>query len=79
MEMEVEMEPEPESEERGESMRIKVELSVGDESVRSEELVIEETKLGELTDEEIEQAIEINIRSWVDRLVRIDWEVVEEA
>lgn len=59
-------------------MRIKVELSIGGQAVRAEELVIEESKLGELTDEEIEQAIEINIRSWADNMISIHWEVVEE-
>ncbi|MFE5324029.1 hypothetical protein ACFQ88_35665 [Paenibacillus sp. NPDC056579] len=58
-------------------MRIKVQLSVGGQQVKADELVIEETKLGELTDEEIEQAIEINIRSWADKMISIDWEVVE--
>ncbi|SDE10232.1 hypothetical protein SAMN02799630_04696 [Paenibacillus sp. UNCCL117] len=59
-------------------MRIKVQLSVGDQAVREEELTIAESKLGELTDEEIEQAIEIKIRAWADKLIRIDWEVAEE-
>jgi hypothetical protein len=59
-------------------MRIKVQLSLGDQEVKVDELVIEEFKLGELTDEEIEQAIEINIRDWADKLIRIHWEVVEE-
>lgn len=58
-------------------MRIKVQLSVDGQQVKADELVIEETKLGELTDEEIEQAIEINIRSWADKMISIDWEVVE--
>jgi hypothetical protein len=59
-------------------MRINVQLSIGGQTIKVEELVIEETKLGELTDEEIERAIEINIRSWVDKMVSIHWEVVEE-
>ncbi|WP_159884557.1 hypothetical protein [Paenibacillus puerhi] len=59
-------------------MRIKVQLSVGGQAVKEEELVIAESKLGELTDEEIEQAIEIKIRSWADKLIHIDWEAVEE-
>ncbi|WP_281885254.1 hypothetical protein [Paenibacillus sp. YYML68] len=59
-------------------MRYKVALRVDGQTVKEEELEIEETKLGELTDEEIEQAIEVNIRSWVDRMISIEWEVVEE-
>ncbi|MGF9712519.1 hypothetical protein EXW96_13910 [Paenibacillus sp. JMULE4] len=59
-------------------MRIKVQLSLGGQAVKEDELVIEESKLGELTDEEIEQAIEINIRSWADKMISIHWEIVEE-
>jgi hypothetical protein len=59
-------------------MRIKVQLSIGGQEVKVDELVIEQAKLGELTDEELEQAIEINIRSWADKMISIHWEVVEE-
>ncbi|MEK8127949.1 hypothetical protein WMW72_08560 [Paenibacillus filicis] len=59
-------------------MRIKVQLSVGGQVVKADVLTLAETKLGELTDEEIEQAIEINIRSWADRLISIEWEEVPE-
>ncbi|MGG1600153.1 hypothetical protein [Paenibacillus naphthalenovorans] len=59
-------------------MRIKVQLSLGGQAVKEDELVIEESKLGELTDEEIEQAIEINIRSWADKMISINWEIVED-
>jgi len=58
-------------------MRIKVRLSVGGQQVKEDELVIEESKLGELTEEEIEQAIEINIRTWADKMISIDWEAAE--
>jgi hypothetical protein len=59
-------------------MRIKIQLSVDGQAVKADELLIAETKLGELTEEEIEQAIEINIRSWADKMISIDWEVVDE-
>ncbi|MFD0676799.1 MULTISPECIES: hypothetical protein [unclassified Paenibacillus] len=59
-------------------MKIKVQLSIGDQMVKEDNLLIAETKLGELTDEEIEQAIEINIRAWADKMIRIHWEVAEE-
>ncbi|NOU93552.1 hypothetical protein GC093_10015 [Paenibacillus sp. LMG 31456] len=59
-------------------MKIKVQLSIGGQIVKEEDLSILETKLGELTDEEIEQAIEINIRSWADKMISIQWEVAEE-
>jgi hypothetical protein len=59
-------------------MHIKVALSFGDQSVKEEILEIKEYKLGELTDEEIERAIEINIRSWLDKNLQIQWEVLDE-
>jgi hypothetical protein len=60
-------------------MRIKVALAFGDQAVKEEILEIKEQKLGELTDEEIERAIEINIRSWLDKHLQIEWEVMEES
>jgi len=59
-------------------MRINIQVSIGGEPVKTDTIVIEEHKLGELTDEEIQNAIEINIRSWVDRHVQVEWEVEEE-
>jgi hypothetical protein len=60
------------------NMRIQIQLSVDGESVKQDTLVIQEQRLGDLTNEEIESAIEINIRSWVDRMVQVEWEVLEE-
>jgi hypothetical protein len=59
-------------------MRYRVQLSVGEASIREEILEIKEHKLGDLTEEEIQNAIETNIRSWLDRILRIEWEVLEE-
>jgi hypothetical protein len=59
-------------------MRFKVALAFDNQSVKEEILEIKEQKLGELTDEEIERAIEINIRSWLDKHLQIEWEVLEE-
>jgi hypothetical protein len=59
-------------------MRIQIQLSVSGQPVKQDLIVIPEHKLGELTDEEIESAIEIQIRSWVDRMVQIEWEVLDE-
>jgi hypothetical protein len=59
-------------------MRFKVALAFDNQSVKEEILEIKEQKLGELTDEEIERAIEINIRSWLDKHLHIEWEVLEE-
>jgi hypothetical protein len=66
------------AEKKVKSMRIKVALAFGDQAVKEEILEIKEQKLGDLTDEEIERAIEINIRSWLDKHLQIEWEVMEE-
>ncbi|OCT12448.1 hypothetical protein A8709_31985 [Paenibacillus pectinilyticus] len=59
-------------------MRIQIQLGIGGEMLKKEVLEIAEHKLGEMTDEEIEQAIEVKIRTWVDRMVQVEWEVIEE-
>jgi hypothetical protein len=59
-------------------MRIKVALAFDDQAVKEEILEIKEQKLGDLTDDEIERAIEINIRSWLDKHLQIEWEVLDE-
>ncbi|MFD0694931.1 hypothetical protein ACFQZT_12565 [Paenibacillus sp. GCM10027628] len=58
-------------------MRIQIQLSVSGDKVREEVIEIAEHKLGELTDDEIENAIEIKIRTWVDQMVQVEWEVLE--
>ncbi|NEW06177.1 hypothetical protein GK047_09155 [Paenibacillus sp. SYP-B3998] len=58
-------------------MRIQIQLSVAGQSVKQDVLEIAEQKLGELTDEEIESAIEIKIRTWVDQMIQVEWEVVD--
>jgi hypothetical protein len=60
-------------------MNIRVTLKLSDGHALSDTLVIAEHKLGELTDEEIEAAIERNIRTWVDRHVTVEWEAEEET
>jgi hypothetical protein len=59
-------------------VRIHVALKVSDGHELNDVIVIEEHKLGELTDEEIESAIELRIRSWVDKAIAVEWEVEEE-
>ena len=58
-------------------MRIQIQLAVSGEMVKQDVLEIAEHKLGEMTDEEIESAIEMKIRTWVDRMVQVEWEVIE--
>ncbi|KRE98283.1 hypothetical protein ASG89_04520 [Paenibacillus sp. Soil766] len=59
-------------------MRIQIQLAVDGETTKTEVLQIAEHKLGEMTDEEIEHAIEVKIRTWVDRIVQVEWEVLDE-
>jgi hypothetical protein len=59
-------------------MRIKVQLSVAGQPVKEDTLELDDGKLEELSEEEIEQAIEINVRSWADRNIAITWETDEE-
>lgn len=56
-------------------MKIKVSLSVGDDVVKNDVIDIHDWKLEELTQDEIEESIEIQIRSWADRQIQIAWEV----
>lgn len=58
-------------------MKIKVSLSVGGEIVKYDDIEINDFKLEELSQEEIEESIEIQIRSWADRNIQITWEVEE--
>lgn len=59
-------------------MKIHVALIVSDGHKLEDHIEIEEHKLGELTDEEIEAAIERRIRNWVDEAIAVQWEVLEE-
>ncbi|MCY9657030.1 hypothetical protein P5G65_33500 [Paenibacillus chondroitinus] len=59
-------------------MRINIQLAVAGDMVKQDVLEIAEHKLGEMTEEEIESAIEIKIRTWVDRMIQVEWEVIEE-
>lgn len=59
-------------------MRIQIQLAIDGETKKTDVLEIAEHKLGEMTDDEIEQAIEVKIRTWVDRMVQVEWEVLEE-
>jgi hypothetical protein len=63
---------------KGDHVRIQIQLSVSGEKVKQDVLVIAEQKLGELTDDEIENAIEVKIRTWVDQMVQVEWEVIED-
>ena len=59
-------------------MKIHVELVVSDGHKLEDQIEIEEFKLGSLTDEEIEAAIERRIRNWVDEAITVQWEVLDD-
>jgi hypothetical protein len=58
-------------------VKVDVILKLADGHSVQDVIEIEEFRLGELTDEEIESVIEIRIRSWVDQQVSVAWEVLE--
>lgn len=59
-------------------MKIHVALVVSDGHRLEDHIEIEEFKLGGLTDDEIEAAIERRIRNWVDEAIAVQWEVLDE-
>jgi hypothetical protein len=56
-------------------VKVKLKLSVDNEKVLDDVLNIDDSKLELLSEEEIEQAIEIHIAEWSNRHVQIHWEV----
>ena len=55
-------------------MKINVTLRVSDGHELNDVIEIEEHKLGELSDDDIEAAIEIMVRRWVDKTIAVEWE-----
>ncbi|MBD2866852.1 MULTISPECIES: hypothetical protein [Paenibacillus] len=58
-------------------MKIKIHLSVSGELVKEDEVEIEDIRLEELTQEEVEAAAEAVVRTWADRKLSIVWEVAD--
>lgn len=59
-------------------MKIRLALTVDGQTVKEHVLEIEGHKMDELDDDDKEAAIDIVIRSWVDEVLGVSWEVVEE-
>jgi hypothetical protein len=59
-------------------LKVNVMLKVGQEAQINGVLEIDEYKLEGLTEEEIEAAIQVNVSSWANSQIRIEWEVFEE-
>ncbi len=55
-------------------MRIKLGVSIADELMKQDVIEIEDHKLEELSEDEIERVIEIKVREWVDRHIAVVWE-----
>jgi hypothetical protein len=58
-------------------MKIQIQLLVDNNVVKEDVLELEEQKVEHLNEDELEAAIEINIRDWIDKMVQVSWEVVE--
>ena len=59
-------------------MKINVTLRVSDGHELLDVIEIEEHKLGELSDDDIEAAIEMMVRRWVDKTIEVEWETEED-
>lgn len=55
-------------------MKVKISLSVDGQQVKDDEVEIDDNKLAELSEEEVEAAIEMVVRRWVDQKLSIVWE-----
>ena len=53
-------------------------LRVSDGHELLDVIEIEEHKLGELSDDDIEAAIEMMVRRWVDKTIEVEWETEED-
>ena len=60
------------------TMKIQIELRVDNQVVKEDVIELTEEKVEHLNEDELREAIEINIRSWVDRMVEVSWEVEDE-
>ena len=60
-------------------MKINVQLMVNAEHKLEDIVEIDDYKLEELTEEELEAAIEVCIRNWADQKISIAWEVRDES
>jgi hypothetical protein len=58
-------------------LKVQLKLSVDQKQVLDDVLDIDDMKLELLSDEEIEQAIEVLIAEWSNKHVQIHWEVEE--
>jgi hypothetical protein len=59
-------------------LKVKVNLLVRNEVRLTDEIEIDDIKLEELDDEEVESAIEVVVRNWANNQIAIAWEAERE-
>ena len=59
-------------------MKIKINVLVRGKSILEDTIEIEDAKLEPLEPSEIENAIEINVSSWINEQMRVEWDAEEE-
>jgi hypothetical protein len=59
-------------------MKIKVRLRVDGKTAAEEEIKIDDHKLYELTEEELERSVEIVVTQWANNKIELDWETDED-
>lgn len=62
----------------GMRMKIQVRMVVDGQTVKEDSIDIPDEKLIPLSQEEIEESIEIRIRDWADKQVAISWEALDD-
>jgi len=60
-------------------MKIKVKLFIGEERCKEAVIEISDSKMEPLSAQEIEDAIEMNVREWANQLISIEWETEETS
>lgn len=58
-------------------MGIRVCLKVDGKAVKEDEIELNEDKLEPLTEEEIQQVIEIKVQEWANRCIEAEWEWID--
>ncbi len=60
-------------------MRVRIRLIVAERPVCEDQLEIDDAKTQHLSEEELESAVDVLVRDWADRTIRIEWETEEEG
>lgn len=58
-------------------MKIHVQLQLQGNAIQEETLEIEDHKVADLSEDELREAIEINVREWVNEQIQVTWEVAD--